>query len=123
MARAAMMLTLFSAIEHVWFFVLESILWTTPLGMKTFHLDEQKAAATAQLAVNQGFYNLFLAAGLLWAAFSPSRPLKLYTLGFVVAAGIVGGISANPSMLLVQALPAGIALALTVLSEPAPWTA
>ena len=112
MNRAATVLTLFSAVEHVWFFVLEAILWRTPFGLKTFGLDEQRAEATAQLAVNQGFYNLLLAAGLAWAALSPHRPLKLYTLGFVVIAGIVGGVTASPGIFLVQALPAAIALGL-----------
>src|SRR5439155_25717574 len=66
----AILFTGISGIEHVYFFALEALLWRKPLGLKTFRMDAAKAETTAQLAVNQGFYNLFLAAGLFWAAAS-----------------------------------------------------
>jgi putative membrane protein len=118
MALAATVLTLLSALEHVYFFVLESVLWKKPLGLKTFRMDAAKAETTAQLAVNQGFYNLFLAAGLLYAALAAEpvqTPLRIYTLGFVVAAAIVGGVTVNLRILMVQGIPAALALALTLL--------
>ncbi len=115
MALAAMILTLVSALEHVYFFVLEALLWKKPLGMKTFQMDAAKAEATAQLAVNQGFYNLFLAAGLAWSAYDPS--LRIYTLLFVVGAAIVGGATVSMRILLIQGLPAAAALALTLLAR------
>lgn len=120
MALLATALTLLSALEHVYFFVLEAVLWKKPLGLKTFQMDAAKAEATAQLAVNQGYYNLFLAAGLLYAALAEGpvqTPLRLYTLGFVVAAAIVGGVTVSARILLVQGLPAAAALVLTLLAR------
>lgn len=102
-----------SAIEHVYFFALEALLWKKPLGLKTFQMDAARAEATAQLAVNQGFYNLLLAAGLAWAAFSGDFTLRCYTLAFVVGAAIVGGLTVSMRILIIQGLPAAIALALT----------
>ena len=120
MARVTKIFMLLSALEHAYFFVLEAVLWTTPTGLEAFQMDAAKAEATAQLAVNQGFYNLFLAGGLAWAAFSPNRQLKLYTLGFVIAAAIVGGITVSPRILLVQGLPAAIALVLLLVAPKEP---
>lgn len=102
-----------SALEHVYFFVLESLLWKKPLGLKTFQMDAAKAEATAPLALNQGFYNLFLAAGLAWSIWNPA--LRVYTLAFVVGAAIVGGLTVSMRILFIQGLPAAIALALTLL--------
>lgn len=117
MALAATLLTLISALEHVYFFVLEALLWKKPLGLKTFRMDAAQAESTARLAVNQGFYNLFLAAGLLWSVLSPDPTLRVYTLGFVVAAAIVGGVTVSPRILVIQGLPAAIALVLTKLAS------
>jgi len=117
MALAAMILTLVSALEHVYFFVLESLLWRKPLGRKTFQMDEAKAEATAQLAVNQGFYNLFLAAGLAWSALTPNPTLRIYTLLFVIGAAIVGGLTVSMRILLIQGLPAAAALVLSLMTR------
>ncbi|MGZ3453906.1 MAG: DUF1304 domain-containing protein [Polyangiales bacterium] len=117
MALAAMSLTLISALAHVYFFVLEAILWKKPLGMKTFQMDAAKAETTAQLAVNQGFYNLLLAAGLAWSAVANQPTLRIYTLLFVIGAALVGGLTVSMRILLVQGLPAAGALALTLLSR------
>ncbi len=115
MALAAIVFTLLSAVEHVYFFVLEAILWRKPLGMKTFRMDAAKAESTAQLAVNQGFYNLFLAAGLAWGVFEPT--LRLYALLFVIGAAVVGGLTVSMRILLIQGLPAATGLALTLLAR------
>ena len=113
MATVALALTLVSALEHVYFFVLESLLWRKPLGLKTFGNDAQRAEATALLALNQGVYNLFLAAGLIWGALAPHPfhvPVSAFFLCCVIIAGVVGGASVSKRILLVQALPAALAL-------------
>src|SRR5687768_1126325 len=104
MKTALTALIAISGLEHIYFFVLESVLWTKPLGLKTFRMDAAQAEATARLAMNQGFYNLFLAIGLLWAAARPDFTLRLYTLLFVVAAAIVGGVTVSPRIMLIQGL-------------------
>jgi putative membrane protein len=117
MVLAATILTLISALEHVYFFVLEAILWKKPLGLKTFQMNAEKAEATAQLAINQGFYNLLLAGGLAWSAFGDHHELRLYTLLFVIGAALVGGLTVSMRILLIQGLPATAALVLTLLSR------
>lgn len=103
------------ALEHVGFFVLESFLFQTPLGLRVFKLTPEAARTCATLAANQGVYNAFLAAGLLWgllAAPEAGTPLKTFFLACVVVAGVVGGATASRSIFLVQALPAALALVL-----------
>jgi len=104
------------AAAHLYFFVLESFLWNTPYGRKTFKMSQEKADHTASLAKNQGLYNAFLAAGLIWALMpheaAMAFQLKVFFLGCVVVAGIVGSITASRAILFVQALPAAIALGL-----------
>ena len=120
MSTAAMVLTLIAAAEHVYFFVLESIMWTKPMGLKTFAMDAARAETTKSLALNQGVYNLFLAAGLAWGALSPEplhTPLSFFFLGCVVIAAIVGGLSANIRILFVQGTPAAIGVVLLALSH------
>lgn len=109
------LLVAFVALEHLGFLVLESFLFQTPLGLRIFKLTPQAAEASAVFAVNQGVYNGFLAAGLLWgllAAPAEALSIKTFFLGCVAAAGVVGGATASPRIFLVQALPALIALAL-----------
>lgn len=108
------------ALEHVWFAILEMVLWTKPIGLKTFGKGEKFAKETAALASNQGLYNLFLVAGLLWSlvAGDPlARPLKIFFLGCVVVAGIWGGITVTKRIAMIQATPAAIALALVLLAS------
>ncbi|MBI2387471.1 MAG: DUF1304 domain-containing protein [Elusimicrobia bacterium] len=105
----------FVALEHAAFFALESFLFRTPLGLKVFKLTPQAAEASAVFAFNQGFYNAFLAAGLVWglvAAPEAAPGVKTFFLACVVVAGVVGGATASRSIWLVQALPALAALAL-----------
>lgn len=105
----------FVALEHAAFFVLESFLFRTPLGLKVFGLTPQAAEANAVFAANQGVYNAFLAAGLAWgltAAPEAAPALKTFFLACVVVAGLVGGATASRTIWLVQALPALVALAL-----------
>ncbi|MEB3327609.1 MAG: DUF1304 domain-containing protein [Candidatus Sericytochromatia bacterium] len=103
-------------LAHVAFFVLESFLFRGPVGRRVFGLTEERAAVLAPMAFNQGWYNAFLAAGLAWSLVHPSpaegRALATFFLSCVAVAGVVGGLSVGRAILLVQALPAGVALAL-----------
>jgi|ERR1044071_311977 putative membrane protein len=102
------------ALLHVWIFVLESFLWTKRVGRRVFGTTVEQAETTKVLALNQGFYNLFLAAGLVWGIVAErcAFEIKVFFLVCVIVAGIVGGITAKRSILIVQALPALIALLL-----------
>ena len=104
------------AVLHLYFLVLEMFLWTKPLGLKTFRNSPEKAADSAVLAANQGLYNGFLAAGLIWGLLH-SAPgfafqIKVFFLLCVIVAGIYGAATVSRRILLVQAAPAGIALIL-----------
>jgi putative membrane protein len=102
------------AFEHVYFLMLEMFLWTTPRTRAAFGMTAEQAEQTKVLAANQGLYNGFLAAGLLWALVAPAAfatQLALFFLGCVLVAGIYGGFTANKRIWLLQALPAAVALA------------
>ena len=103
---------------HLYFLVLEMFFWDKPLGRKTFGLTPEFAAASKSLAANQGLYNGFLAAGLVWGLSlgAAGDPIKLFFLGCVVVAGVYGAATASRKILLVQALPGAIAAALVYLS-------
>ncbi|MGH7303326.1 MAG: DUF1304 domain-containing protein [Candidatus Rokuibacteriota bacterium] len=100
------------ALSHVGFLVLEMFFWDRPLGRRIFGMTPEVSASSATLAANQGLYNGFLAAGLVWALWTDRRELKVFFLGCVVVAGVFGGLTAKTSILFTQALPAAIALAL-----------
>lgn len=104
------------ALLHLYFMVLEMFLWDKPLGQKTFGLTPEFAKASRTLAANQGLYNGFLAAGLIWGLIVDADAVKLFFLGCVVIAGIFGGLTVNRKILLVQALPGLIALTLVLAS-------
>jgi putative membrane protein len=91
--------------------VLEMFFWDHPLGRRIFAMTPEVSAASKVLAANQGLYNGFLAAGLVWALWAQRRDLKLFFLGCVVLAGVFGGMTAKPSILFTQALPAALAFA------------
>ena len=105
---------------HGCFLVLEMFLWTRPLGLKTFGNSPEKANDSAVLAANQGLYNGFLAAGLIWglvqgvAAFA--FEIKVFFLLCVIVAGIYGAVTVSRRILMVQAAPAAIALALLLVA-------
>ncbi|MBX9589800.1 MAG: DUF1304 domain-containing protein [Hyphomonadaceae bacterium] len=104
---------------HAGFLVLEMFLWTTPFGLKTFNLTPEFAAASAPLAANQGLYNGFLAAGLVWGliARQAAFAIKVFFLACVIIAGVFGAATAKPTILFVQALPAALALLVVWLSH------
>lgn len=114
MAWIGFLLTACVALEHIGIMVLEMFYWTSPVGMKAFNLTPQAAAASQTLAANQGLYNGFLAAGLIWALISGKRDVRTFFLCCVIVAGIFGAATAKPSILFVQALPAALALAATL---------
>ena len=108
----------FVAFLHLLFMVLEMFFWTKPLGRRIFGLTPELATQTAALAANQGLYNGFLAAGLIWGLVSPgdSAAISVFFLICVIVAGIFGALTANRSILFIQALPGAIALTLVLLS-------
>jgi putative membrane protein len=115
---AAQIATALVAVLHLYFLVLEMFLWDRPFGRRTFGLTPEFAAASKSLAANQGLYNGFLAAGLLWGLWlgDAGTAVKLFFLGCVVVAGVFGAASVNRKILAVQALPGAIALVLVWLS-------
>jgi len=106
----------FIAFEHFVFLILEMFLWNKPLGRKIFSLSQKKAIETRSLAANQGLYNGFLSAGLIWGLVHTnhvfSQQLNLFFLVCVVIAGIFGALSVSKKIFFIQALPAIIALIL-----------
>jgi putative membrane protein len=118
MTTAANIAVALVALLHVYFLVLEMFLWDTPFGRRTFGLTPEFATASKSLAANQGLYNGFLAAGLVWGLVlgAAGNPVKLFFLACVVVAGIFGAATASRKILWVQALPGAIALALVWLA-------
>ena len=103
------------ALLHAYFLVLEMFFWDKPRGMRIFRTTPEFAAASKSLAANQGLYNGFLAAGLIWGLFA-GDPAKIFFLACVIIAGAYGAATVNLKILWVQALPAAIALALVLIS-------
>jgi putative membrane protein len=101
---------------HVYFLVLEMFLWERPLGLKIFHNTPEKARDSAVLAANQGLYNGFLAAGLIWGLLHPDPAfglqVKVFFLLCVIVAGVYGAATVSIRILYVQAAPAALALIL-----------
>lgn len=112
------------ALLHLYFLVLEMFLWDKPKGMKVFGLTPEKAAVTKVLAANQGLYNGFLSAGLLWglvqeffiAQTNAGLDFIIFFLLCVIIAGVYGAITVSKKIFYIQALPAVLALVLVWLS-------
>ena len=102
------------ALIHVYILVLEMFLWDKPAGLRAFGQTQQAATATKVLAANQGLYNGFLAAGLIWGLSmgSAGTSVKVFFLVCVLIAGLYGAATASKKILYVQALPAVLGLAL-----------
>jgi len=118
MSLIAKVLIALVAIEHVYFLVLEMFLWTTPRTRAAFGMSAEQAEQTRVLAGNQGLYNGFLAAGLIWSLIASApfaQPLAIFFTACVLIAGLYGGATANKRIWLLQALPAAIALAAVLL--------
>lgn len=116
MKTLAIIMTTFVAISHYGFMVLEMFFWDHPKGRKIFSMTEEFSAMSAPLAANQGLYNGFLAAGLIWGLLSKRKDIKIFFLSCVIVAGIFGGFTAKTSIFYTQALPAVIALLLVWVS-------
>ncbi|MBK7062784.1 MAG: DUF1304 domain-containing protein [Rubrivivax sp.] len=114
MAFAASVVVALVALLHVWFLVLEMFLWDKPAGLRAFGQTPERAAATKVLAANQGLYNGFLAAGLLWGLWlgPAGTGIKVFFLLCVLVAGLYGAATASRKILYIQALPASLGLAL-----------
>lgn len=105
------------ALLHAYFLALEMFLWDKPAGLRAFGHSREQARATKVLAANQGLYNGFLAAGLLWGVIQGAAgyDFKLFFLLCVIAAGLYGGLTASRKILYIQALPGLIGLILVLL--------
>jgi putative membrane protein len=113
---AAFLVGLVAAL-HLWFLVLEMFLWTKPAGRRVFGTDAEFAERSKALAANQGLYNGFLVAGLVWGLVANRDDVQLFFLGCVVVAGIYGAATVNRRILLVQALPGAIAFGAVLLAR------
>ena len=102
---------------HLYFLVLEMFLWTTPTGRRTFGLDAAFAEQSKALAANQGLYNGFLVAGLVWGLVAERTDVKVFFLVCVVVAGAYGAATVNRRILVVQAVPALLALGAVLLAR------
>lgn len=104
------------ALLHACFLVLEMFLWDRPTGRRVFGLTREFAAQSRTLAANQGLYNGFLAAGLVWGLVQgpAGDAIKIFFLGCVIVAGVFGAITVNRKILWMQALPGVVALAMVL---------
>ena len=122
MATLAAALVLVVALIHVYIVVLEMLLWRTPRGLRSFGTTQEFADASAALAANQGLYNGFLVAGLVWgllAADPVGFQVRIFFLACVIVAGLYGAATVNRRILVVQAVPAGLALAAVLIAGSA----
>jgi putative membrane protein len=107
----------FVALLHIGFLALEMFFWDHPFGRKRFRMTPEYSKASASLAANQGLYNGFLAAGLVWGLIAGASAIKIFFLACVIVAGIFGAVTARRSILYIQALPGLIALLFVFLSK------
>ncbi len=116
MSLLGTVMTALVALLHVWILVLEMFLWTRPAGLRAFRNTPEKARDTAVLAANQGLYNGFLAAGLIFGLLYPAEPAALHIKSFfhacIMVAGVYGAATAARKILYIQTVPAALALAL-----------
>ena len=119
MSIVAKVLIALIALKHFYFLVLEMFLWTTPRTRAAFGMSVEQAEHTKVMAGNQGLYNGFLAAGLVWALLAPlayATQLAVFFLCCIVVAGLYGGATAHKRIWLLQALPSAITLAVVWLT-------
>jgi putative membrane protein len=120
MTLLAKVLIALLALAHAGFLVLEMFFWDHPVGRKIFSMTPEVSAASAVLARNQGLYNGFLVAGLLWGLVAGRRDVTIFFLSCVVVAGVFGGLTAKTSILFTQALPGLLALLCVLAARPGP---
>ncbi|MBX3013800.1 MAG: DUF1304 domain-containing protein [Caldilineaceae bacterium] len=116
MSIIAMIMVALVALIHVYILVLEMFLWDKPAGLRAFGQSQEAATASKVLAANQGLYNGFLAAGLLWGLIqgAAGKDVTIFFLSCVLIAGLYGAATASRKILFVQALPAAIGLLLVL---------
>ena len=119
MRMIALLLTAFVALSHVGIMVLEMFYWDHPLGRQIFNMTPEVSASSAILAANQGLYNGFLAAGLIWGLVAGRRDVKVFFLACVIVAGVYGGLTAKTTILYTQGVPALLALLAVLVARPA----
>lgn len=110
MTILANVLVVIVALLHVGFLALEMFFWDHPFGRKRFRMTPEYSKASASLAANQGLYNGFLAAGLVWGLITGEASIKIFFLICILVAGIYGGLTTRRTILYIQALPALLAL-------------
>ena len=110
MTMIANVLVALVALLHLYFLVLEMFLWTTPKGRKVFGTTPEFAEGSKVLAANQGLYNGFLAAGLVWGLLRGDAATQLFFLACVLVAGLYGAATVSRKILFVQAAPAALAM-------------
>ena len=119
MRMISLVLVVLVALIHTAFLVLEMFYWNHPVGREIFNMTPEVSASSAVLAANQGLYNGFLVAGLLWGLVSGRRDVKVFFLACVIVAGVYGGLTAKTTILYIQALPGALALLAVLFARPA----
>lgn len=117
MKLLATIFTGFVALLHFGFMVVEMFLWQSPTAYQMFDITAEFASETVFMAQNQGLYNGFLVAGLLWGLIAKKRDVVIFFLLCVIVAGIYGAMTVKPTVFVVQAVPAILALGFTILSK------
>jgi putative membrane protein len=117
MSLVANILVVLVAVLHIGFLALEMFFWDHPFGRKRFRMTPEYSKASASLAANQGLYNGFLAAGLIWGLVTSNTPVQLFFLICVLVAGIYGGLTTRRTILYIQALPGLLALITVYLAK------
>ena len=117
MKRLATLFTGIVALLHFGFMVVEMFLWQSPTAYKMFDITAEFASETAFMAQNQGLYNGFLVAGLLWGLIARKRDVVIFFLLCVIVAGVFGAVTVKPSVFIVQAVPAILALGFSILAK------
>ncbi|MEU8820840.1 DUF1304 domain-containing protein [Actinoplanes sp. NPDC048796] len=105
------------ALIHVYILVLEMFLWTSPRGRAAFGTTPEFAQQTRTLGANQGLYNGFLAAGLIWGLIDGAAAIKIFFLVCVAVAGVFGAATASRRIIYVQTLPAVLAMAAVLIAN------
>ena len=119
MRMIALLLKAFVALSHAGFLILEMFFWNDPIGQQVFNMTPEVSASSKILAANQGLYNGFLAAGLVWGMVTDRRDIKVFFLACVIVAGVYGGLTAKTTILYIQALPGFLALLAVLAARPA----
>jgi putative membrane protein len=118
MRMISLLLVVLVALIHTAFLVLEMFFWNHPVGREIFNMTPEVSASSAILAANQGLYNGFLVAGLIWGLVTGRRDVKVFFLGCVIVAGVYGGLTAKTTILYSQALPGLLAMLAVLAARP-----